>query len=467
MKHYDFLIIGGGSAGHAAARTAAKHFKEVAIIEGAPRLGGQCILTGCMPSKTLIYSAEVLHNAKASDSLGLEIPAAKIDMTKLHARKNHFVDAFSDYKTESIENGDYDLIRDYATFVDPHTVQLKDTDEQVSADYFLIATGSVVNTPDIPGLRETPHWTSDDVLDLDFIPESVIVLGGGIVACELAQFLSRSGSKVTQIQRSARILSESSAASAKVIEQAFRDESITLHTDTKIESISCENGEYIVKYLHQGRPTEARAAHLFNALGRKPATKGIGIEQANLELEDSGHIRINEMRQTSQSHIYSAGDVSGPYEIVHTAILEGETAVRHAAQQNPSPIAYDLRTGVVFTDPQIGTAGISEDEAGQRGLSIITASYPFNDHGKSMIMDANYGYVKIWADSVSHRILGAEAVGKDAGELIHTLAIAITLKATPSDLLQVQWYHPTLSEIWSYPIEELVEKLSQSEEKHL
>ena len=459
-RHFDYVVIGGGSAGYAAARTARETLENVAIIDGAKELGGLCILRGCMPSKTLIYSAEVLHLAKEGAKFGLDIPQADADMKAVHERKVATIADFSSYRKGQLESERFHLIRDRAVFVDERTVSLAGGGF-VTADHFMVATGSVVNTPDVPGLRETPHWTSDDVLDLDFLPESVIVLGGGVVACELAQFLGRIGSRVTQIQRSAHILSDGSVQASEVVMKAFRDEGIALHTDTSLESVAKEGGEYVVRFAEGGEQREVRAAHLFNGLGRKPNSHGLGLEKAGVVVKKSGHIMVNTMQQTENPRICAAGDVTGPHEIVHLGIMQGEVAANHALGRNPDPVNYDLKTGVVFTDPQIATAGISMQEAAERGIDLVAADYPFDDHGKSILMEAKYGYVKAWANRATGKVIGAECVGKDGGELIHAMAVAITMGATPADLLKVHWYHPTLSEIWSYPLEELAEELGR------
>lgn len=459
-RHFDYVVIGGGSAGYAAARTARTTFENVAIIEDAKELGGLCILRGCMPSKTLIYSAEVLHLSKEGAKFGLEINGAKADMKALHERKLATIEDFASYRREQLEAERFTLIRDRAVFVDEKTVILASSGELVTADFFMIATGSVLNTPDVPGLRETPHWTSDDVLDLDFLPESVVVLGGGIVACELAQFLNRVGTKVTQIQRSARILKEASDEASAVVMEAFRDEGIDLRTGTELKSVTKDGDQYVVRFTENGESHEVRAEHLFNAMGRRPNSQALALEQAGVSTKSSGQIRVDEMQRTANPRIYAAGDVAGPHEIVHIAIMQGEVAAGHAAGKSVEPVNYDTMSGVIFTDPQIASVGIPMEEAKARGIDVVTADYPFDDHGKSILMEARYGYVKTWADRATGKLIGAECVGKDGGELIHAMAVAITLGATPADLLKVHWYHPTLSEIWSYPLEDLADELA-------
>jgi pyruvate/2-oxoglutarate dehydrogenase complex dihydrolipoamide dehydrogenase (E3) component len=166
------------------------------------------------------------------------------------------------------------------------------------------------------------------------------------------------------------------------------------------------------------------------------------------------------MQQTANSRIYAAGDVASAHEIVYIAIMQAEMAARHAVGEVPEPVNYNNRTALVFTDPQVATAGLPFDEAKGLGMDLVVAAYPFDDHGKSILMEAKYGYVKAWADRATGKIVGAECVDKDAGELIHAMAVAVTLGAAPADLLKVHWYHPTLSEIWSYPLEDLTDALA-------
>ncbi|CAA6679058.1 MULTISPECIES: NAD(P)/FAD-dependent oxidoreductase [unclassified Lentimonas] len=456
-QHFDYIVIGGGSGGYAAARTARETLNNVAIIDNAPELGGLCILRGCMPSKTLIYSAEVLHLAQKGKAFGLNIPEATVDMPGLHQRKLETIKEFSEYREGQLQSDRFTLFRSRAKFINSRTIQLTDG-TRLTADHFMVATGSVVSVPPVRGLAEAPCWTSDDVLDLDFKPEKVIVLGGGIVACELAQFMRRIGTEVIQIQRSPHILKEVSSEAATVIEQAFRDEGIQLYTGTALKSVQHSNGSFTVTFEHEGKQVSVNAPHLLNALGRRPATDGLGLTAAGIKTLPSGHINCNAMQLTSNPRVYACGDVAGPHEIVHVAIMQGETAAKHATGRPAERVDYDSLCGVVFTDPQIGVVGLSEKQLKERGIDYLSADYPFDDHGKSILMEAKYGYVKVLADK-SGVVLGAECVSKDAGELIHAMAVAVTLKANVRDLMKVHWYHPTLAEIWSYPIEDIVDEL--------
>ena len=300
-----------------------------------------------MPSKTLIYSAELLHLAQRSENFGLKIPVAAADMPALHQRKVDTTKEFAQYRQEQLRSDRFTLFRNHARFVDANTIELKDG-LQLTADYFMIATGSVVSAPAIPGFKDVPYWTSDDILDLNFLPEKIIILGGGIVACELAQFLRRIGSEVIQIQRSPHILKEISSRASTVIETAFRDEGIQLYTDTSLKEISHLDSRFTVKFDQNGQTIEVEAPHLLNALGRRPATQGLNLEAAGVTTRETGHIECDEMQRTANPTIYACGDVAGPHEVVHIAIMQGEVAARHATNRETTPIHYDC---LLYTSP--------------------------------------------------------------------------------------------------------------------
>ena len=457
-SHFDYIVIGGGSGGYAAARTARETCEHVAIVDGSETLGGLCILKGCMPSKTLIYSAELLHLAQKAKDFGLKIPMAAADMPALHQRKVDTINEFAEYRQEQLQSDRFTLFRNHAKFVDANTIELNDG-IQLTADYFMIATGSDVSVPPIQGFKDVPYWTSDDILDINFLPEKVIILGGGIVACELAQFLRRIGSKVIQIQRSPHILKEISPQASTVIETALREEGVQLYTDTSLKEISHLDSRFTVTFDQNGQTIEVEAPHLLNALGRRPAIQGLSLEAAGVTTRKTGHIECDEMQRTANPKIYACGDVAGPHEIVHIAIMQGEVAAKHATNRKVAPVHYDDLLGVVFTDPQVAIVGLNEAALKARDLDYLSAEYPFDDHGKSILMGAKYGYVRVFAEKKTGIVLGAECVSKDAGELIHSLAVAVTMKASVKDLLKVHWYHPTLSEIWSYPIEDIVDQM--------
>lgn len=461
---YEFLVLGGGSAGYAAARTYAESGAKVAVVDGADELAGLCILRGCMPSKTLIYSSEVLEKAHQAKELGLEIPSAKVDMPALRDRKRNIIKGFQEYRVEQLISNRFDLFRSCGSFVDAHTVKL-DSGDTITFEKAIITTGSVSQVPPLPGLAEINAWTSDDVLELDFVPEKVIVLGAGVVGCELGQHLRRLGSEVTIIQRSPQILKQASPEGAKVLAEVFRRQGIDVRCHTAVTRVEGTMGESCRVFFDCDGKKDCvvEAPYIFNALGRRPAIDGLNLDGIGVSTKRSGSIVINEYQQTSLPHLYAAGDVSGPHEIVHIAIMQGEVAARHALGRPVEPVNYDLMIGGFFTDPEVARVGPYEHEAREQGLDVVCADYPFDDHGRSITMNQTDGFVKVVALRENGRVIGAECVGPSACELIHAMAVAVTTGATVFDLLKVHWYHPTLAEIWSYPIEEIADALTEGE----
>jgi pyruvate/2-oxoglutarate dehydrogenase complex dihydrolipoamide dehydrogenase (E3) component len=479
---YDVAVLGGGSAGYAAARTAAGAGLKTAVIEGGEEVGGLCILRGCMPTKALLYAAEVMHRASHAGPWGIRAENVSFDFAKVMARKDALVKDFADYRRQQLAGGKFKFIRANVRFLDPHTVKLGRADlpvgqeeplvaskrsedgqrlpAKISAAHFIITTGSVVAPPPLPHLRETGYITSDDALTLTRLPESLIVLGGGAIACEFAQFFARLGVKVTLIQRSEHILKEFDPDAAVEIEKVFRREGIRVFTGTKLLDAKQKGKLKTVSFQHEGRTASVSAGETLFALGRVPNTESLGLDQAGVTTE-RGRIVANELMQTSAPHIYAAGDCTGPHEIVHLAVQQGEIAAHNIANPNaPQRMDYRLLIAVMFTEPQVAFVGLTEKEAKARGISYLTASYPFNDHGKSLIMEAKDGFVKLLADPKSGEILGGACVGPVGGELIHEIVAAMAGRMTIQELAAMPHYHPTLAEIWTYPAEELAAQIS-------
>ncbi len=338
---YDFLVLGGGSAGYAAARTAHDLGAKVGVVDGAQELGGLCILRGCMPSKTLLYAAEALHNARLSSAFGLRIPEAEADLAAMQRRKREVIREFAEYRQGQLEDGRFELHRSTASFRDSSSVVLSDG-SVLQADKILVATGSTFNLPNVAGLSDLPVRTSDDVLDLSEVPEEVVVLGGGVVACELAQYLSRVGSQVTIIQRSPRLLKDYSPEASVVVEEAFRDEGMELFLDTTLQRFeNLPSGKALIVFEHQGKPHSLETGFLFNALGRRPQVDDLNLVAAGIKTLPTGHILTNPFQQTTNPSVYAAGDCSGPHEIVHVAIRQGERAASHAFGVRCSTMDYD------------------------------------------------------------------------------------------------------------------------------
>jgi pyruvate/2-oxoglutarate dehydrogenase complex dihydrolipoamide dehydrogenase (E3) component len=452
--HFDVAILGGGSAGYAAARTAAAAGRRTVVLEGAPELGGLCILRGCMPTKALLYAAEVLHLARSGPTWGLASTRSGFDFGAVMARKDAVIREFADYRARQLEESPFELIREHARFVDPHVVEMGDG-RRLRADHFVIATGSVVSPPPLAQLTEVGYLTSDDALDLKRLPRSLIVLGGGPVAIEFAQFFARMDVRVTVIQRSPHILKEFDVDASVALEKALRREGIELHTGTHLVDAARRGDSKAVTFDQGQQKVTVEAEEILVALGRTPNVRGLNLDAAGVRLTRGRIVTDGEMR-TSASHIYAAGDCTGPHEIVHVAIAQGEIAARNIGLSGGHrSIDYRLLTSVVFTEPQVAVVGLTERGAQRDRHKYLAAQHPFADHGKSIIMNALDGFVKLLADPRTGEILGGACVGPLAGELIHEVVVAMAGRMTVGQFAAVPHYHPTLAEIWTYPAEEL------------
>ena len=461
---FDVAVIGGGSAGFAAARTATGHGASVAVIEGGEKMGGLCILRGCMPSKTLLESAHRWHEINRAREFCLVAKPVKVDMKCIHERKEHLIGGFAAHRRKQLKDGKFTLVRGMASFLDPHTLLVTNGRKQelVTAAAFIIATGSVVTRVPIPGLWETGCWTSDDALEATKIPKRLAVLGGGVVAVELGQFFARVGSKTTILQRSEHLVRGYDTDVSAELERAFKAEKIDVRTGVKILEVSKKGkGKRIV--FQRGKKREDLVVdEILYAMGRAPALDGLGLGHAGIELKN-GKLGVNDEQATSVPHIFAAGDTVGPHEVVHIAIQQGELAARNAvnvvrgSHQVAEKIDYRLKTLVTFTDPEIASVGLTEAEAKAQGIAYLAASYPFNDHGKSMIGGHEFGFVKLIAEKTRGEILGAEIIGPHASDLIHELIAVMHYRGTAQQLAIMPHYHPTLAEIVTYPAEEIAD----------
>jgi len=460
MKKHDFevAIIGGGSGGYAAARTAAAAGLKTVVIEGGAEVGGLCILRGCMPTKALLYAAEVKHLAEHAATWGVRAGKVGFDFAKVMARKNAQIKDFADFRGQQLDAGKFKFIRANARFLDAHTVELSNG-KKITAKQFVIATGSRVAPSPLPQLDEVGFITSDEAVALKKLPKSLIILGGGAIACEFAQFFARFGVKVTLIQRSETILKEFDAEAGIEVAKVFRREGISVFTGTKLVGAKRKGKLKSVLFEQNGKTVSVAAEEILFALGRVPNTASLGLENASVKTENR-RVVANGKMQTSAPHIFAAGDCTGPHEIVHIAIQQGETAVHNIVKPKvPRRMDYRLLISVVFTEPQVATVGLTEKEAAARKIPFLVASYPFNDHGKSLIMEAKDGFVKLLANPKTGEILGGACVGPVGGELIHEIVITMAKRMTVHELAAAPHYHPTLAEIWTYPAEELAEKI--------
>jgi pyruvate/2-oxoglutarate dehydrogenase complex dihydrolipoamide dehydrogenase (E3) component len=318
--------------------------------------------------------------------------------------------------------------------------------------------------PQIPGLVETGYWTSDDVLDAAHLPSSFIVLGGGAIALEMAHYLEALGRKVTLIQRGKGLLTGMDQECGEVVSASLAERGITVFCGTALKSFSRSAVGKTVCFDSAAGSHSVSAQEILVAMGREAALADLGLEQAGVQVT-AGKVATNSFMQTTNPRVFAAGDVTASLDVVHLAIQDAEVAARNAArllkaQDGVLEVSdHRLRLFGVFCEPQAAAVGANEAELKAAEVPFITASYPFNDHGKSMTMGVKHGFVKMLAHAQSGEILGACVVGPEATELIHEVVVAMAFRATVKQFLAIPHYHPTLSEIWTYPAEELADLL--------
>jgi len=452
---YDLCVIGAGSAGYSAAVTAQNLGKTVTFMDGPGPQAGLCILRGCMPSKTLLRSAEVAQAVRDAPRAGVIVSEPKIDFRRVMERKRTIIQGFTDYRIAGIDK--FPILRGAAHFVGRDTAVVGD--RTIRASRFIVATGSVITDPALPGLEETGYVTSDDVLEFDTLPESVIVLGGGPTACELAQYLVRLGVETTLIQRSATLLSGEDDDVGTALRSSLEKEGIKIHTGTRLNRAEKSANGKVVRFEHAGHSHSVEAREIFAAHGRRANLDGLGLEAAGIEYDHKG-IKVDQYLRTTNPSVYGAGDVLyDSTQLVHVAVYEGQLAASNAFSATPVAVDYRLQASrAVFTDPQVAIAGLTERECAARGVYCAVARYPFDDLGKAIATDRTEGFIKVLA-AADGTMLGVTIVGPDASDLIHEAIALLHFKANVRDVMTMPHLHPTLAEIITYPAEELMERL--------
>lgn len=460
-KRYDLVVVGAGSGGFAAARTARDLNASVALIDHGP-LGGLCILRGCMPSKTLIASSDAIADMREAVELGIHADGISIDFPHIMRRKAELIRGFADYRIEGLRQ--FPLYEGPARFISPHEVEVGDT--ILEGGKFIIATGSVVAPAAVPGLPEAGFIDSDAALELQALPESLIVLGGGYVACELGQFFARMGVKTTIVLRSPHLLSGEDHDIGEGLTEYFRADGIEVHTDTQIVRASTRDGKKIAHVVRDGVDGELEAAEFLYCLGRVPNFAGLELDVAGVPCHNITGIETDETMQTCNPDFYAIGDVAGRHMLVHIAIYEGEVAARNALRAKgakPEQADYSLQSAhTVFSDPQVAVAGKTERQLQTEGVAYVKGTYDFAEHGKAQCIGKTKGFVKILAAADGGKILGAAVLGPHGSDLIHEMIVALRYDATVAQFMCIPHLHPTLAEIWTYPAEECAAKLEMA-----
>ena len=459
-KKHDVVVVGAGSGGFAAARTARDLQADVALVDHGP-LGGLCILRGCMPSKTLLASSDAVYDMREAAELGIHAGEITIDFPHIMRRKHELIKDFADYRIEGIEK--FPLYEGVARFLSPRELQVGN-DVVLEADRFIIGTGSVVAPASaVHGLEDAGYIDSDGALELQELPKSLIVLGGGYIGCELGQFFSRMGVKTSIVLRSPHLLSGEDHDIGEALTQYYIDEGIDVHTRTQICGVNKRDGKKVVHIIREGVEGELLADELLYCLGRVPNIAGLGLEKAGVEAHPITGIKTDETMRTTNPNIYAIGDVAAKHMLVHVAIYEGEIAARNALTGADENAVYDLvKTHTVFSDPQVAVVGETERALQAKGIAYVKGTYDFAEHGKAMCLNKTKGFVKMLASADDGKILGAAILGAHGSDLIHEVIVAMYYGATVKQFMAIPHLHPTLAEIWTYPAEECAEKLAMA-----
>ena len=458
-QSFDLVVIGAGSGGYAAGRTARDLGASVAFIDRGP-LGGLCILRGCMPSKTLIATGDLAYEVRHADELGVHAGEPTVDFPAVMARKREIIAGFTDYRVAGIET--FPVFTGQARFESPHRVRVGN--DLVEAKSFVIATGSSVAPAAIPGLTEAGFIDSDEALELAEPPASLVVLGGGYVGSELTQFYARIGVPATIVIRSSHLLSGEDTDIGVALTEYFREEGIAVESSALVQRVSVrDDGRKVVHYLRDGIEQSVAAHEIFYALGRVPNIEGLDLDAAGVAYHTVLGVTVDATMRTSQPHIFAVGDVTGHFLLVHVAIQQGEVAARNAIRTAHEAIDYRLsKTHTIFTDPQVAVVGETEKDLQREGIAYLVATTPFNDHGKAISIGKTKGFVKMMASPVDGRILGCAILGPAASDLIHEMIVAMHYGATVFEFMRIPHLHPTMAEILTYPAEELAEQITSA-----
>lgn len=440
------VIIGAGSGAFAAAIRATEMGARVTMIERGT-IGGTCVNIGCVPSKTLIQAADIRYHAGRHPFDGIQTHAGSVDLPSLMAQKDVLIEQLRQAKYADIlsQNPDIGYISGSARFLDEYTVEISRPDGAqriVRGDRFLIATGTRPAIPKIPGLEGTPYWTSTTALQTRQLPKTLLVLGGGIVAVELAQAFARLGSQVTIIARSTLLSGEDPELGAALADY-FEAESIRVLRHSQAEQVE-HDGRQFALTLTNGAQLQADA--LLVATGRRANTEDLDLEAAGVQTGNTGSIQVNAQLQTNVAHIYAAGDVTDQPQFVYVAAAAGVRAANNALGGVPETLELSLMPAVVFTDPQVATVGLSEPQARAQGIEVVSRLLPLDAVPRALANRDTRGFIKLVARTADQALIGVQVLAPHGGELIQTAVLAIQAQMTVTALGKMLFPYLTMVE---------------------
>jgi mercuric reductase len=445
-KDCDFIILGSGSTAFAAALRAQALGRKVTMIEKSSP-GGTCINWGCIPSKTLIHAALFRQETRLAEALGVGTVTDGIDWTRLTSHKNNVVKGLRKTKYLDVlqEVPDLCLIKGMGKFIGPQTLEVDE--QQFKSDRILIATGGFPLIPDLPGLESINYLTSRSALLLKEFPSSLIIIGGGVIAVELGQMFARLGTKVQILERGSRILPHVENETALAVQEALRSEGMTIFLGAHVQSITKVGNSVEVISAYDGQSKTIRAEKLLVAVGTAPASQGIGLESVGVEVNERGFIKVDDQLRTTAPGIWAAGDVTGGTMIATVGAREGIVAVDNMLNPDCScRIDYCSLPMAIFTDPEIGTVGYSEESARKAGYRVITNTIPVSVIPKAQVTGHTAGAIKMIAEEGSGRLLGVHLACHRGADIINEAALAIRCRITVSDLANTTHVYPSMAE---------------------
>ncbi len=442
-SEYDLIIIGGGSAAFSAAIKASELDKKVLMINDGLPIGGTCVNVGCVPSKTLIRTAEAFHLANHPNFNGIKAGENRIDFKQVIAQKKELVEELRQKKYVNLIGNDLNVsvLKGRAKLCDKSTVEVNA--QRYKAGTILIASGSSSFIPDIPGLANVGYFTNDTLYELAELPEHLIVIGGRYIALENAQLFARLGSRVTILQRSPRILPTEMPDITETLSDYLRAENIDIRTGVKIHAVSKVKSEIKIQATVKDKEEIIKGTHLFVAAGRKGNTKDLGLEELGVETYGNGFIKTDEFQRTTIRNIYAAGDVTGEHLYVYTAAYAGALAVENAFGEQQKGKDYSILPWVIFTDPQVAGVGLDEKQAAEAEINFDVSVLPLNDVPRSLAARNTKGFIKLIRNKETDKLIGARILASEGSELLMEIALAIKYGIPIKELKQI--FHPYLT----------------------
>jgi len=447
---YDLIVIGAGQGGGPLAGTAADHGLSTALIEHK-HVGGTCVNEGCTPTKTMIASARVAHLARRAEDYGVHVGDVSVDMETVRRRKRDIVDMFRSGSRSSVEDTDgLDLIEGKGRFVDENTVDVDlngDGTRTLTADRIVINTGTHPAIPPIDGLDRVDYLTSTSIMELGEVPDHLLILGGGYIGLEFGQMFRRFGAEVTIVDLADHILGREDDDVAETLEEILREDGIRILNDTGMTAVEQAADGPITAHLDgDDAPDEVEGSHLLVAAGRRPSTDDLTPEAAGIEPTDRGFIPVNERLETEVDGIYAIGDVTGGPAFTHVS-YDDYRIVRDNLFNGASKTTDDrIVSYTLFTDPQLGRVGLTEEQAQEQGLDVEVATMPMTHVARALEVDESRGLMKAVVDAETKQLLGAAILGIEGGEVMSILHTAMMGDIPVTRLQQAPYAHPTLAE---------------------